>query len=467
MSEKTLDLNPTAVRSDSCVRLSVVAGPHSGMHWAFDFPTEVTIGREHPSNIILDSEPAFSRKHVTLQISPPKIELVDQESRNGTFVNGVRLARATLHHGDKFGVGQTEFLLEVIDRISESKQGIPNENGNEKRSKSLRKPSSNTRVGPVAQNDNRLDETIASDVGEKLVQAGGSSEGFFSDASPLSDSAPQAENQSVGDGVGSYDLLELLGRGGMAVVYRGKHRRTGQPFAIKLIRGDLPKTDKQLQLFVREAGVLTQLEHARIVKAIEFGIEGRTPYLVMEFIDTIDLLKLVDAQSSSNRIRTSVWTISRILEALHHAHNKGFVHRDVKPANILAYREAHRLQVKLADFGLAKLYGNAGFSGLTNERSVRGTVAYMAPEQFNNSRDAGPSEDVFSCGACLYRLVIGKVPNMVFHADETMDLLDQSRIPESLRCVLRQSLQAKPEERFQSAKEFLVALHELDLERKP
>ncbi len=319
-------------------------------------------------------------------------------------------------------------------------------------------------MGPTATDpnpqptDERYVETAATS-GQQAAAAAGPADSFFSDAGADSDVSPQRYQPTTGDGIGSYELLQLLGRGGMASVYRAKHRRTDQLYAVKLIRSDLPRTDKQLQLFVREAGVLTQLEHPRIVKAIEFGIEGRTPYLVMEYLETIDLLDLVDSQPIDQKIRTATWTVSRVLQALHYAHAKGFVHRDIKPANILAYREKHRLQVKLGDFGLAKMYADAGFSGLTNERSVRGTVSYMAPEQFADSRGAGPAEDVFSCGACLYRLVTGNLPNMVFRADETLAGIRKAELSKELRAVLQKSLQLVPNQRFKTAEEFLLALH--------
>jgi len=229
--------------------------------------------------------------------------------------------------------------------------------------------------------------------------------------------------------------------------------------AIKLIRSDLPTTSKQIQMFIREASVITRLQHPRIVRAFEFGIAKSTPFLVMEYIQTVDLLDLLDKQTPEERVRVATWTVSRVLQAVHYAHQQGIVHRDIKPANILAYREGRHLQIKLADFGLAKCHQDAGFSALTDEHSIRGTIAYMAPEQLANSRDAGPSVDLFSCGGCLLRMLTGSIPNVALEPSLANKVLDDAKhIPDSLGAVIRKSLQRIPEQRFQSAEDFAAAI---------
>src|SRR6056297_191016 len=122
MNERTVEVDSGRIRADCRVRLEVVRGPHRGRCWVFDHPTELVIGRARPSNLVLAEEMALSRRHVRLSVSPPEVSLQDLDSRNGTFVNGVRLSAASLASGDRFGVGDTEILLEVGAGEPEEKQ---------------------------------------------------------------------------------------------------------------------------------------------------------------------------------------------------------------------------------------------------------------------------------------------------------------------------------------------------------
>ena len=181
----------------------------------------------------------------------------------------------------------------------------------------------------------------------------------------------------------------------------------------------------------------------------------------MEYLEAVDLVELLESQSPKQRRRIAFWVISRVLEALHYLHSQGIVHRDVKPSNVLAYREKHRLQVKVADFGLAKLFADAGFSGLTSENSVRGTLAYMSPEQFNNSREAGPADDLFSCGATLYRLLVGECPNMIAEPATTLSRIDAVGLLEQDVSLIKKAIARDASKRFQTIAEFAEAVQSI------
>ena len=116
VADETIEVDQASQRAECNVRLSVVRGPHEGLTWVFDRATELTIGREAPANLVLPNESALSRCHLTLRVRPPIADLEDNQSRNGTLVNGIRLSVATLQSGDRFGVGQTEFLYQVESR---------------------------------------------------------------------------------------------------------------------------------------------------------------------------------------------------------------------------------------------------------------------------------------------------------------------------------------------------------------
>ncbi|QDS93497.1 Serine/threonine-protein kinase PknB [Roseimaritima multifibrata] len=467
MNDQTIDLEPPTPRSKQPIRLRVIEGPHDGMQWVFDRSAEVTLGRTDRADLVLPQENSLSGLHLSLKIEPPHVEMLDEHSRNGTFVNGLRMAGATLRHGDRFGVGDTLLTIELLSNLKtphpleQTAAFDPQENNQ-------RTSNANPSANPIAAkaSESPSPETIG--LPATLDGSGGppspSTPSAFFSADSVSGNAASVGDRSDDQIVGSYHLGELLGSGGMASVYKATHRRTGKVVAIKLIRSDLPQTDKRLRLFVREADVLTRLRHPRIVQAFEFGIEGSFPYLVMQFVPTIDLLDLTDALPLNNRIRTANWITLRVLQAVQYLHKNGIVHRDIKPSNILAYRNKHRLHLKLADFGLAKIYADAGISGLTNERSVRGTIAYMSPEQLYNSRDSGPSDDVFSCGACLYRILVGEVPNMAFQSKRTLEKLHASPLPQAMIRLINKSISLSLEERFNTANELAIAIQNYNSE---
>jgi hypothetical protein len=405
MSDETIQIEPAVTRSATQVRLRVVSGPHAGMSWTFAGETKLTIGRQAPSQVRLPAEKAFSREHLRLVIRPPYAELVDNASSNGTRVNGVRVIHATLSSGDHFGSGETEIVFEIVEDLFSAA------------------------IATAKTTHNEATLSIVSNAPKQ----------------PLN-------RERVPIQAGSYELLEKLGEGGMATVYHARHRGSGEEVAVKLIRSSVFVSEKLIQLFAREASILSQLNHPRIVRCLEFGFHDQQPFLVMELIKTIDLLQLIDAQPIATRVKTSCWIVSRILKALAYAHERKFVHRDIKPGNILAYREGHRLQVKLADFGLAKCYEHAGFSAMTDDVSLRGTIAYMAPEQIKSSKTVGPPADLFATGACLYRLLVGQNPPIAaMGATFSPVQLEAIMLPQPLIDVIRKSMLPDPADRFESA----------------
>jgi eukaryotic-like serine/threonine-protein kinase len=481
-SDQTIDLDPNCEAGHHRVTLRVMRGPHSPRQWVFDRQTIVTLGRSSPSNIRFTKEPAMSKTHCELHITPPHIHLVDLSSTNGTLVNEVHLAEADLHHGDVFGIGETRLMVECedirepdtmvvnpkspvtarpipmdarpdkpIDTINRTRLARPLLNKDEPpKAKPSEEPKVKAKETPKPLTQAPLGDTNAAGASEVTGD-------FFPPASQTP--APHA-NELSGRTIGAYDVIEQLGQGGMATVYRAKHRKSAEEVAIKVVQGAVAPSDKMLQLFVREASVLSQLKHARIVKCLEFGLHEQQPFIVMELIPTIDLLSLIAKQTEAAKIKTACWVASRVLQALDYAHKSGIVHRDVKPGNILAYREAHRLQVKLCDFGLAKCYEDAGFSAMTDDLSVRGTLAYMAPEQLRDARSARPPVDIFATGACLYRMLVGKHPTMTSQgAVFSQADFDAAGLPKPLATVVAKAMHSDPKKRYKIAPEFEHALY--------
>ena len=477
MADATIELDAGESFPQRIIVLKVVGGPHENVSWTFDRTGDFVIGRDHPAHIRLRDEPALSRQHFKLSIGENRVRLSDLKSTNGTWLNGIRVSSADISDGDRFGVGNTLF---VIESNSDPLQ-IRHSSLDHTETKSPAADNDRKSKSPASASKSRIEGTrIAASKSKPVVKpvTGGplrpslpvvpaipvvAKEAASTNIQETIDSAPsQTDFFSVKteSSIGTYEVVREIGQGGMATVFEVRHKRSNESFAMKLIRNDSEVTEKQVALFVREAGLVLKLVHPRIVRAYEFGFHGSVPFLVMELLPIIDLSSVISGQESTQQIRTSCWVISRVLQALHFAHQAGVVHRDIKLGNILAYRVGRHLQVKLGDFGLAKSFQDAGLSAMTNDRSIRGTLAYMAPEHLRDSRSAGPLVDLFSTGVCLYRLLTGKLPSASFKPDVFESELKQlTELPAPLQNVLRVSMHRDPTKRFQSAEEMAQALY--------
>jgi serine/threonine protein kinase len=200
------------------------------------------------------------------------------------------------------------------------------------------------------------------------------------------------------------EVLELLGHGGMGIVYKGRQPFLDRYVAIKLIRPDFGNTDESQQRFIREARSLAKLLHPNIVTVFDFGKTGDLCYLVMEYVEGKSLRELIAHKSVT--ARDVLDFVPQIGEGLRHAHESGIVHRDVKPENILVDR---RNRVRLVDFGIAMLLDPTGRRG-PDDRRIAGTLGYMAPEQFSMPESVDHRADIFSTGAVCFEMLTGEIP---------------------------------------------------------
>ena len=190
-----------------------------------------------------------------------------------------------------------------------------------------------------------------------------------------------------------FQIKAELGRGGMGIVYRAVRESDGQLVALKTIRPADRATPKQIDRFIRECSILKQLDHPNIVAFKDIGEVNGIVYLVMDLVEGSDLSAILKERGPM-QYRPAVGIIFQVLDGLALAHEKGFVHRDVKPQNILV---DDRMKVaKLADFGLARIYESSKISGLTMQGEVGGTPAFMAPEQVTHYRQVKPAADLYS-----------------------------------------------------------------------
>jgi hypothetical protein len=204
--------------------------------------------------------------------------------------------------------------------------------------------------------------------------------------------------------VGRFDLLEMVGSGGMGSVYRGRDRETGDRVAIKVLGAKLAENPKLHYRLVQEFRAASKLDHPNIVRVLDLALDGSTAYLVMEYVDGESLGSLI-ARKGRLAEGLAVRIISQVAQGLHFAHRRKVIHRDVKPDNILVRYDG---MVKLADFGLAKDFEND--KDLTRPATGLGTPHFMAPEQYEDAKNASVLCDVYSLGATLYNAVTGQLP---------------------------------------------------------
>ena len=233
-------------------------------------------------------------------------------------------------------------------------------------------------------------------------------------ASPSSPSslgpAPEAEI-SIGSVLdGRYRIDALLGSGGMGRVYRGEHTGIGRAVAIKVLHADLNRNREAAQRFQREAIASGRLDHPNIVGVSDFGVIDEGPcYLVMEALEGESLGARLEREK---RIpwREALEILRGVLAGLRHAHDRGVVHRDIKPDNIFLARKDGELIVKILDFGIAKLYaGNADDPASTRAGLTVGTPAYLSPEQAVGG-EIKPASDLYSTTILLFEMITGRVP---------------------------------------------------------
>ncbi len=417
------------LRSQAAVRLEVTDGPHQGLKIEFDRHDTFLVGRSRDAHLRLNNDPHFSRNHFRMEINPPDCYLIDLDSQNGTFVNGLKVQNAFLKDGDLISGGKTKIRFAALhpthrESLEASTLAVP------------------------AVPELRLQPNAHSPVSHS--------------ASPAP--APPVPIQSVP----GYEVLWELGRGGMGVVYRAIRKATGSNVALKVIVPAHSVTSEALQLFLREASILSQLDHPRIVRFQEMGFAAGQLYYAMDFVETVSPQEVWADRSSASRTRTACGILCQILDALAYAHAQSLVHRDVKPANILLTLAGRKLRSKLADFGIAKNYVNAGFSELTQEGEARGSLAFMPPEQIINSRDARPSCDIYSAGATLYQYLSGELPfDFSSRRSKFKIVLEEEPVPLSnhlpdlsrdLEAIVHRALAKNPSDRFPSAQAMRKAL---------
>lgn len=290
--------------------------------------------------------------------------------------------------------------------------------------------------------------------------------------------------------VGKYLILDLIGAGGMGVVFKAVHRKMNRLVAIKMILQQTPASTEQVKRFQREVQVAATLEHPNIVRAYDADESGGVSFLVMEYVPGRNLSSLVH-HSGPLSLSVAINYLRQAAVGLQHAHEQGVVHRDVKPSNLLVDEQG---VLKVLDLGLAQIdeslrqanqqnaYSDSGESDgfkteLTMVGSILGTASFMAPEQSLDARRVDVRSDIYSLGCTLYFLLTGDTP---YTGNTMLEVLIQHRegqcpklrakrsdVPESVEAVFQNMVAKRMDDRFQAVSDLIVALDACWVEDQP
>jgi serine/threonine-protein kinase len=430
------------------IKLTVTEGAHKGKEFTFTGHDTLLVGRSSRAHFRLsDEDRYFSRNHFLIEANPPRCRLLDMKSRNGTYVNGERVETCELKGGDQIKAGRT-----VIQVTFESVPSSP--------SIDVLPPGAkiadHSEPPPIRRPKPAAMPTRCPLCGNQRANSGEGS-------SPLCGECEQ-KARSREQIVEGYRIVQQLGGGAMGIVSLAVRLADGLPVALKTVTPAVAVRPHQVERFLREAKILSQLRHPNIVAFHDMGEADGLFWFAMDYVRGLDAFRLLRKEGPLS-VGRATGLICQLLEALAHAHDSKFVHRDIKPSNMLIEQTAEGERTKLADFGLARIYQTSELSGLTLSGEIGGTVGFMAPEQITEFRETEPAADLFSVAATLYNLLTGSfIFNLegdlrqrllaVLQDDPVPILNRRADLPRKLAKIIHRGLEREPVKRWPDAASF-------------
>jgi len=434
------------------ITLTVIAGPYSGQTFTFNRPERFLVGRSPKATFRLQPDKVrdlrVSRLHFLIEVNPPLCRLHDLGSRNKTYVNGQPVTSCDLAHGDQIRAGQTILRVAILEEPT-AKETTPWLGSPE--------PVAAPAPPPVRPISPLLPATSCLSCSQMEPEPGSA---VCAGCRMAALGQPQP--------VPGYLLLRQLGKGGMGFVSLALRPKDHQLVAIKTILPAGVPRPGQIERFLREADILRRLNHPHIVGFHEMGDASGLIWFAMDYVPGTDAAQLLK-QRGPLPVRPAVRIVTQLLKALEYAHDQAFIHRDIKPANLLLEMEEKRLRVKVADFGLGRIYQASQLSGLTLQGEMGGTLEFMPPEQITHFRDVLPTADQFSAAATLYNLLTGQfIRDLSGHLANKVDQVlsaapvpirkRRADLPRELADVIHRALEQEPERRYPSVSHFRRAL---------
>lgn len=396
-------------------KIRIVDGDDAGVEKELPEAGTCVIGRRSSCDLVLRVD-SVSREHCHIDAKDGAYWIYDNGSSNGTLLNGLRIEKAKLVHGDVI----------TLDKITLE----------------------------------YLEDSDTHGTREMIRE-------FVVQKRPDAEQTYTTTNSLIGKTLKHYKVLSVVGEGGMALVYKARDERNGQIVALKVLKRGETVDQENLQRFLKEFKTGSKLNHPNIMQVYEIGEVEGTYFIAMEYINGSSLQEILDEKGRLSQEGTLKIGI-QVAKALEFAFSQRIIHRDIKPENILISREG---EVKITDLGLAKELKKYVSINITKTGEGIGTLHYMSPEQVESTRDVDQRADIYSLGATLYECLCGQPPFDEVGVWKFVEAINEKpppnlneRVPNlnpAVWPVVQRALAKRPEERQQTPTDFRQDLERL------
>jgi serine/threonine-protein kinase len=471
----------------SKIILTITAGVMRGKSFEISGHDTILVGRSRDCKINLpDDDPFVSRHHFIMEANPPQATLRDLGSKNGTYVNRVKHGGRELDETPEEGSQREYPVVELKDqdviRIGDTSMRVQ-----------VEQPAVCASCGAEIPESERA-EALQADSSHKCAecrkkppktgdQPKKKSEPKIKDKPPVKpdeedgmallmrmlEQLRQPPDQAPE--IPGYETVKLLGEGGMGKVFLLRNMKSDKKVALKIMHARVAVNKDAKEKFQREIDNMNALKHPNLVELYEQGYADGTFYFLMEFCPLGDTAGWAKKRGGKLKLDEAGMIMLQSLKGLAFMHKKHYVHRDLKPQNILLAGSERKWIAKVTDYGMSKNFDQAGMSGMTMTGDVAGTVPFMSRDQVRDFKYAEPPVDIWSMGATFYNLLTARFPrDFAPRKDPILQVLQNpivpirkrdSSIPKRVADVIDTSLSDNVKKRYQDASEMLAALEKV------